>query len=323
MRRRLQPTPRSASAFSKSATASVGPDTTQARTLLIVAMESSAGSEGRSSASGSRTASMEPAACSCMRRARVATRSSASSREKTPARHAATYSPREWPSSAAGVTPRLIQRRASAYSKTKSAGWVRRVWSSAACAVSSSPDGGYRIARKSRPSRGRSSSAQRFTSARKTGSCSWSPRPMFTFCAPWPVKRNATRPSSCATGAAVVAVGAHARNAATASGRSRATTARRWANSRRPAWSVQATSARARSGFSRSHAARFAVARSSASGVFAESGNTCAARETRGAGSGGACSRTTCTLVPPMPMELTPARRGAAASGQSIRRLAT
>ena len=46
-----------------------------------------------------------PAGSACISRPRAATSASASSSEKTPARHAATYSPRLWPIMASGSTP--------------------------------------------------------------------------------------------------------------------------------------------------------------------------------------------------------------------------
>src|ERR1700743_1231653 len=60
-------------------------------------------------------------------RPRVATSAGASASVMTPARQAATSSPRLWPSMAAGCTPQDIQRRARAYSQAKSAGWVTAV----------------------------------------------------------------------------------------------------------------------------------------------------------------------------------------------------
>ena len=57
-------------------------------------------------------------------RPRAATSASASSSEKTPARHAATNSPMLWPSIACGLIPQLIQSWASAYSIVKMAGWA-------------------------------------------------------------------------------------------------------------------------------------------------------------------------------------------------------
>ena len=68
------------------------------------------------------SATMEPAGCCCIRAARVATKLRASSRDITPARQAATYSPKLWPIIASGVTPQPIHNWAKAYSITNSAG---------------------------------------------------------------------------------------------------------------------------------------------------------------------------------------------------------
>ena len=96
-------------ARSSAATASAGPETTQSAGPLTAASESSAAEQRRAtSASGSGTASMAPAGSSCISRPRTATRARASSREKTPARQAATYSPMLWPSIACGRTPQAI-----------------------------------------------------------------------------------------------------------------------------------------------------------------------------------------------------------------------
>ena len=120
-----------------------------------------------------RTATIEPAGSASMSRPRAATRGSASSSEKTPASVAATNSPRLWPSIAAGRMPQLSHSRASAYSTTKSAGWAIPVrWIGLSCAASR-PSAASRSRASSRlPSSGPSSSQQRSTSSRKTGSVS-------------------------------------------------------------------------------------------------------------------------------------------------------
>ena len=60
----------------------------------------------------------------------------AASSVNTPASVAATNSPTLWPTMPAGWTPHDISRRASAYSITKTAGWVNLVWASCAAALS-------------------------------------------------------------------------------------------------------------------------------------------------------------------------------------------
>ena len=77
--------------------------------------------------SDSATASIAPEGVDCISRPRAATMVNASSRTNTPARHAATSSPRLWPIIAAGLTPHDSQRQASAYSTTNRAGWATAV----------------------------------------------------------------------------------------------------------------------------------------------------------------------------------------------------
>ncbi len=131
--------PRLASRSSRAAIAASGPETTVRAGPLTAASESSGPSSGAISASGSGTASMAPGGSACIRRPRSATSARASSSEKTPARQAATYSPRLWPSIARGRTPQLIQSRASECSTTNRAGWARAVCSSRRAASSRAP----------------------------------------------------------------------------------------------------------------------------------------------------------------------------------------
>ena len=65
------------------------------------------------------------------------------------------------------------------------------------------------------------------------------------------------------------------------------------------------------------------VMASNAEGVFAESSSNCTDREGPDAARGGASSTITCTLVPPMPSELMPARRGVSRRGQGDNRVLT
>ncbi len=129
---------------------------------------------------------------------------------------------------------------------------------------------------------------------------------MPAYCAPWPENSQATLgvPALPLTSRRGVV------SAATASAASVATTAARCAYVRRPARSVWATSARSASPPSRCPASRDTAA-SSADDVRADSSSRCASRGWAvGSGAGGACSTSTCAFVPPMPKELTPARRG-------------
>ena len=118
---------------------------------------------------------------------------SASSRVNTPARHAATYSPRLWPIIAAGSMPHDIHNRASAYSTTNSAGCVMAV-----CVICSSAAARFpirriedraQIRRRDAAAAPRNIRRPRGGSAPRTRS---SVRPMLTYCAPWPGNRNAT-----------------------------------------------------------------------------------------------------------------------------------
>jgi len=164
-------TPRASSSAANASTASPVPPTTVSAGPLTVQRSSSAGRTARTSLSGSETESMAPAGISCISAPRTATRRSASSSDITPARQAAAYSPMLWPAKPSGSSPQCIHSLASAYSTAKRAGWASAVCRSRAEASSSSPAGGWRMPRRSSPRWGRSSSQQRSSSSRKTGSC--------------------------------------------------------------------------------------------------------------------------------------------------------
>ncbi len=102
---------------------------------------------------GARRPAWRPRAVDCISRPRAATRRSASSRGKTPARQAATYSPTLWPSRAAGRTPHSIHRRARAYSTANRAGWATAVASSRRACSAGSPSTGKSTVRRSKPER--------------------------------------------------------------------------------------------------------------------------------------------------------------------------
>ncbi|AKA09248.1 hypothetical protein SAZ_41495 [Streptomyces noursei ZPM] len=72
------------------------------------------------------------------------------------------------------------------------------------------------------------------------------------------------------------------------------------------------------SGVSRRCVARRSVASSRAVSVRPESSRRCQGRSAVGAGRAGASSRTAWALVPPVPKELTPARRGVSSVFQSV-----
>ena len=145
---------RPAHCASKRSIASTGPDTTVSLGALAAAIARSPSSIGVTSAAASVTAVIAPTGSCCIKRPRTATTLSASSSEKTPARHAATYSPRLCPRHADGRTPQAIQSCARAYSVTNNAGCaysVRPRLSAAARASAGFDAGGYRSLLMSRP----------------------------------------------------------------------------------------------------------------------------------------------------------------------------
>ena len=93
-----------------------GPDTAQRSGALTEAMSSPSPISARNSSSGSDTLSIPPAGTVSNSRPRSRIRSMQSSKLITPARHAAVFSPIEWPTMAAGVTPQLSHSLASANS---------------------------------------------------------------------------------------------------------------------------------------------------------------------------------------------------------------
>ena len=133
-------TSRSAKRASKRSIAAVSPETTVRLGAFSAAISRSSGRSSRTSSPVARTASIVPSGRACMSRARSATSRSASSRVNTPPRHAATYSPTEWPIMLSGSTPSRRHAIARAYSMTNRAGWVTAVCPSR-CSASSSPPG--------------------------------------------------------------------------------------------------------------------------------------------------------------------------------------
>ena len=135
-----------------------------------------------------------------------------------------------------------------------------------------------------------------------------------------PGRRTGTPPGAC-RGLALQQAPRSRASAATASAASAATTARAV---RRTAAGRPAGCRRRRRGRSPRSAARCAASRGHggvqrggrAGGERAAAGPGGAARAA--AGAGGASSRTTCALVPPMPKELTPARRGPPSVSHSV-----
>ena len=131
-------------AFSRSIS-SAGPEATLDPGAFSAASDNPGVRRASSSSLPIRTVSIPPAGWACISAPRSATRRSASDRENTPAKVAATSSPRLWPIMATGTSPRSIHSRASAYSIEKMAGCITLVGSSAA---GSSPN---ISARRSRP----------------------------------------------------------------------------------------------------------------------------------------------------------------------------
>ncbi len=242
----------------------------------------------------------------------MATRGSMSSRDITPARQAAVYSPAECPMSDCGLTPRDISRVARAYSVETSPGSrLDRGPSSPRC----------RAARTSKPRTGSRMAAHRSSVSRKTGSVSYRPRPMPSYCAPPPGNRKATGRSVGPSAGGAAWPGAP--SCATAPSRSRQTAKRRCAKVRRPERRVCATSPRARSGVRARWSPNRAPSRSAASADLADQGSSTQPSPVPRAGAAGGSSRTAWAFVPPMPKELTPARRGVGPAGHSVSRSLT
>ncbi len=171
--RRRQTCPAAASCPSNAAIAASGPASTESAGPATAASESPPASQGAMPSGPAGTASIAPGGSSSISRALPATRRRASSSDSTPARQAATYSPRLKPSIAWGTIPQSMRRQASACSTTKTAGWERAVRRSRPAAsvspdrpsrprrsipgavLSSSSPSGYSSCRRSRPRSGR------------------------------------------------------------------------------------------------------------------------------------------------------------------------
>ncbi|CAM4512707.1 hypothetical protein MYXA107069_23860 [Myxococcus xanthus] len=310
---RTMPTPRLDSVACNASMACTGPETTHRPSPLTAASERPSPSNGRTSASSNPTASIAPTGIRAMSAPRTTASRRPSSGDSTPATQAAAYSPKLWPSTACGRTPQDIQSRASACSTTKSAGSATRGSASFWAATASCPCAGNRSARTSAASESSSRASAASTSFRKPGSTACSSRPMPTACAPWPGNRKATRrfrPASTAAGL---------RSRSASSAPSAATTARRCSNERRPTFRVKATSSSASPGADSTCVASSRAITSRAEGVRADNVTTCNGRWPRAfSASGGDSSSTTWALVPPMPKELTPARRGPFSRGHAL-----
>ena len=129
-------TSRVAKSASKASTAWASPETTTLSGALMAAMasRSARGAMARptSSAEANTAAMAPPGGRACISRPRSAMSLRPSSSVNTPATQAATYSPTEWPITAAGSMPQARQSCVSAYSTAKSAGCVHMVSCTAA-----------------------------------------------------------------------------------------------------------------------------------------------------------------------------------------------
>ncbi len=242
-----------------------------------------------------------PAGRACMSLPRVSTRTAASSSDRTPATWAAAISPIEWPATTSGVIPQCSRVRNRATSSANSAGCVTAVRSSASA---SAPNTTSR--------NGRSNWARTSSNARaNTGTESYSSRPMPSRWEPWPVNRNAVLP--------VVVVDSPRPRAA----RSRRTCSQSWATTAaRCSWVVRAssewpTSRRSSSGWASTWAASARAWPRRAAGVRPErtSGRGKSSVPVSSTATTGGCSMMTWALVPLMPNDETPARRGRSTDG--------
>ncbi len=127
MASRWQATRSCSSRFCTSSIASVSPDNAHCEGPFTVASDKPLPVSDKASFSFNSTASIAPGGASCMIRPRTATNLSAPSSVNTPARQAATYSPRLCPIIAFGWIPQERHNSASAYSIANSAHCVTRV----------------------------------------------------------------------------------------------------------------------------------------------------------------------------------------------------
>ena len=113
---RWQSMPRAFSRASSASSAACGPEATLSSGAFTLARSSSSPSSGIRSAAAIGTLSIPPGGTVSNSRPRRCTRPMQSSKDMTPARQAAVFSPMLCPTRAAGFTPQDIQSCASAYS---------------------------------------------------------------------------------------------------------------------------------------------------------------------------------------------------------------
>lgn len=237
---------------------------------------------------------------------------------RLPAAKAAPISPTLCPTTASGVMPQDRHSSTSAACTATMAAW--------AISVSVSREdsrGAHSSASNDHPPSSRVISSQRRSTRALTGSAS-SPRPISAHWLPWPLKTMISRRRSSGTtlaseAAAGCAPCATSPSSSAAASFDAAVTANRTGRCVRRRAAVRTTSANAgASPLARSLWYDSAFARRAAS-VRPES-SSASGRGSLAAGSsaGGACSSTTCALVPLKPKELTPAMRGPSHSVSSV-----
>ncbi len=298
--RRLTFTPRASYRAASSTTASSSPDTTTESGAFTAAISTPSTSSRSSSATA--TAAIAPRrSTDPMSAPRRTTSRAASASENTPATWAAAISPTEWPRTTSGRTPQDSNSRTSASSNAKMAGWANCVSSIRAPSVIAS--------RTSAGNRARTSSKARAN----TGNASASSRPIPARCEPWPVNTNAVRPPRAGTTWPE-------RSRSTSSSRVWPTAAIRCSSADRVVASECATSTAERSGMDSSRSAIRAACAWAPASPRPETTSATGPSQSDGATGSAAwpCSSTTCALVPLMPNDDTPARRGRSRSGHGV-----
>ena len=287
MRSRAGARPRRASAkrASKRSIAAVSPETTVRLGAFSAAISRSSGRSSRTSSPVARTASIVPSGRACMSRARSATSRSASSRVNTPPRHAATYSPTEWPIMLSGSTPSRRHAIARAYSMTNRAGWVTAV-----CAepllrqLFAARLGIEHVAQVEAELRAQDRRALVEIGAEAGIAVVQRRAPSPRTAPPVPGTGRRSDASSTVLEPVSVVAGSSEPSRSMASSVPVATTARRWENRRRPVWSVNATSPSGSAGWSTRWSRRLDVAASRADSDRAERTISCSSSSAAGRG---------------------------------------
>ena len=303
VRTRCAVSPLSASTCPAWRTAAAGPLTTVWSGALTAAMTAPSGSSAATWSAGARTASISPAGIAAIAAPRAATSFAASGSANTSDTAAATNSPMLCPSNTVGWMPQDIHIFASAYSTANSTGWATSVGSRSASAP---------VCQDRRTSAPAAASRSRHSSnaAVNAGSAPCSPRAIAACWEPCPGNRNATGRRRPGVPVPMIRSGCPV-SAASACSALSATTAARTSCAVRPSCSTPTVAANACSPCpDRCLVSAARYARSAAS-VRPDQTTSRGRVGAGGAGSGsGASCSTACTLVPPNPSELMPARRG-------------